>query len=75
MVCKILRNGTRGWLVNRTFHRDNGPAIVRNATHWYQHNRLHRLDGPAVEWSSGDKEYWIDGVPLTEKEWNCYYGM
>ena len=22
---------------------------------------LHRLDGPAVEWNDGDKEYWVNG--------------
>jgi len=23
--------------------------------------RLHRLDGPAIEWADGSKEYWVNG--------------
>jgi len=32
---------------------------------WYLPSKgkdyLHRLDGPAVEWSDGTKEWWVDG--------------
>ena len=27
---------------------------------WYLNNRLHRLDGPAVERPDGSKEWWIN---------------
>ena len=28
---------------------------------WHQNDKLHRLDGPAVEYSNGNVEYWING--------------
>ena len=28
---------------------------------WYLNNKLHRDDGPAVEWSNGDKAWWVNG--------------
>ena len=29
---------------------------------WYnEKGQLHRLDGPAVEWASGDKSWWVEG--------------
>ena len=28
---------------------------------WYQNGKLHRLDGPAVEWSDGDKFWYQNG--------------
>jgi len=28
---------------------------------WFQNDKLHRLDGPAVEWSNGDKEWYQNG--------------
>ena len=31
--------------------------------HWYQNGVLHRLDGPANEWSTGDK-YWYQNDEL-----------
>ena len=32
--------------------------------------KLHRLDGPAIKYANGDKEWWIDGrFYRTEKEW------
>lgn len=32
-------------------------------TEWRYKNKLHRIDGPAVEWTNGTKEWFIDGVP------------
>jgi len=29
---------------------------------------LHRLDGPAIEYADGDKFWYVDGKPLTEKQ-------
>ena len=31
---------------------------------------LSRMDGPAVEWSDDEVEYWVDGVKLSEDEYN-----
>ena len=28
---------------------------------WYQNDKLHRLDGPAVEWSNGTREWYQNG--------------
>ena len=29
---------------------------------WYNINRkFHRIEGPAVEWSNGTKEWWVNG--------------
>lgn len=36
----------------------------------YKDNRLHSLEGPAVEHSDDRKEYWIEGKQYTEKEFN-----
>jgi len=36
---------------------------------WYENGRLHRLNGPAYVTDTGTKEYWINGVELTEEEW------
>lgn len=31
----------------------------------YKEGKLHREDGPAVEYSNGEKEWWIDGARIT----------
>jgi hypothetical protein len=28
---------------------------------WYQDDKLHRVDGPAMEWSDGDRAWYQDG--------------
>jgi hypothetical protein len=28
---------------------------------WYLNGKLHREDGPALEWANGDKEWWLNG--------------
>ena len=28
---------------------------------WWLNGKLHRLDGPAVEWEIGIKEWWLNG--------------
>ena len=40
------------------------PVMITNTygtKEWYQHNRLHRTDGPAVEYANGDKTWWQNG--------------
>lgn len=31
---------------------------------WYQHSKLHRLDGPAIEWNDGTKHWYYHGKYL-----------
>ena len=42
-----------------------GPVINANGNKiWYNDNREpHRLDGPAIEWDDGSKEWWVNGKP------------
>ena len=35
--------------------------VFEDETKWYKEGKLHRLDGPAIEWSDGDREWWIEG--------------
>ena len=44
-------------------------------TFWYKDPEcqiLHRDNGPAVEYSNGDKAYWINGRRYSEKEYWKY---
>ena len=37
---------------------------------WYNSKgKLHREDGPAMEYTGGHKEWYLDGVEYTEKEY------
>lgn len=36
---------------------------------WYLSNKLHREDGPAVEWASGFKEWYLNDEELTETQY------
>lgn len=38
------------------------PVRKDNKTIWVVGNKLHRIDGPAVEWDDGDKEWCINGL-------------
>ena len=31
--------------------------------------KLHRKDGPAVEFASGNKEYWLNHIKYSYTEW------
>ena len=33
---------------------------------WFFNEKLHRVDGPAIEWKNGDKEWWFDGIAAAE---------
>ena len=37
---------------------------------WVTNGKLHREDGPAIEWSDGVKEWYLNGKLLTEQEFN-----
>jgi hypothetical protein len=37
---------------------------------WYLNGKLHREDGPAIEYLNGYKEWYLEGEQLTEEEYN-----
>ena len=58
-------------------HRDNGPAIIifdesdeskERAHIWYKYNERHRKGGPAVEYSNGGEEWWLNGIQYKTKD-------
>lgn len=30
----------------------------------YKDGRLHRIDGPAIEWTDGHKSWWMNGIHI-----------
>jgi len=38
--------------------------------HWYLNGKLHREDGPAIEWANGDKSWFLNGQLHREDEFN-----
>jgi len=44
--------------------------VYNNRTKWYnQKDQLHREGGlPAVEYSTGTKEYWVNGEQITKEQ-------
>ena len=34
--------------------------IYERRTEWYLNGKLHRVEGPAIEWSNGDKEWYLN---------------
>jgi hypothetical protein len=35
---------------------------------WYLNDKLHREDGPAVEYADGTKFWYLNGIEMTEQE-------
>ena len=66
-------DGSKVWFVNDRRHRLDGPAIERadGEKEWRVKGKHHRLDGPAIEWPDGTKRWFIDGVELTEAEFEA----
>ena len=45
--------------------------IEENGTRsWFLNGKLHREDGPAIEYANGDKYWYINGESLTESEFD-----
>lgn len=40
-----------------------------NSFGYYQNGVLHRTDGPASEWSNGNKGWWIEGLNYSEDQY------
>lgn len=43
-------------------HCDDGPCVIDGIEKWYFNDKLHRDNGPAVVYPSGEVEYWNHGV-------------
>lgn len=35
--------------------------IFEDRIEWHSHGKLHRVDGPAIEWADGAKEWYLNG--------------
>lgn len=57
-------------LSDGTKHRDFGPAVVyiTGKKIWYQHGKVHRENGSAIESPCGMNMYWLDGAPTSKKK-------
>jgi hypothetical protein len=45
-------------------------TVSKDKTEWKFNGKLHREDGPAVEWVNGDKSWYINGKWANgDKEW------
>lgn len=52
-------------------NRKNGPCIVTTGGYvaWYLDNKRHRIDGPAMIWSDGSEEYFLNDKQYTKEEY------
>lgn len=69
----IHHSGYQAWHQYGEFHRMDGPAVINanGYTAWFQNGLRHRIDGPAAHFSNGDLEFWIDGVLMTQSEFEA----
>jgi hypothetical protein len=59
------------WYKDGNLHRLGGPAYVHNLNMaWFVDGKLSRLDGPAVVGGGVPKQYWIDGIKFSKKQYN-----
>ncbi len=54
---------------NLKLHRLNGPAYVNEdfLTEWRKHGMLHRTDGPALLYSTGEEFWYINDKNITDE--------
>lgn len=58
------------WYKEGVLHRIGGPAYRHKSTLlWFVEGKLHRLDGPAVVDLGCPKQYWIDGIKYSAKQY------
>jgi hypothetical protein len=60
---QVLNNGTRKWLLDGKFHREDGPAVeyADGDRYWYLNGKRHREDGPAIEYADGSRFWYLNG--------------
>jgi hypothetical protein len=62
---------------NGLCHRENGPAVIWDSLDqfWYINNKRHRIGGPAFIDHYGTKQWWVDGIQITELEHDLLYSI
>ena len=58
--------------VNRTIkHRKGKPAVILNngCEEYWDHGRLHNLEGPAITTKNGKQVYYFGGRRLNHRQW------
>jgi len=64
-------------IINRTFSKTrcedlNNPFVIQN----HLHNGIsHRIDGPAIIWSHGKLEYYINGERVSKEAQELYHSL
>ena len=74
MYLKIYSNGDKIWKDVKTedWYRYKKQSGYES---WWNGTKRHRLDGPALIWSNGNEEWWIDGKQInckTQEEFEQY---
>ena len=63
-------DGDKDWYKHGKRHREDGPAVECDGVkRWFKHGILHREDGVANEYYNGYKEYWLEDIYYTKKEY------
>ena len=59
-VCKLSYDLSICYFQDRTYHREDGPAIIESngKEYWFINGKRHREDGAAIIYKSGYKEFW-----------------
>lgn len=58
------------WYKDGERHRVGAPAFIhKNNRVWFCEGKLHNLEGPAVIEGGGPKQYWIEGVRYSKKQY------
>ena len=42
-------------------------TVLMDRVEYRLHGKLHREDGPAIEYTNGFKQWWLDGKRITEE--------
>ena len=66
-----------GWMIDAMKGVDvkvSEPEVsvdANNYKYWYLNGKLHREDGPAIEWADVNKNWYLNGIEYTEAEWKA----
>lgn len=64
-------------LIGKTVFRNFTGIIeyLSGARHWFLNEKRHRIDGPAIEWHDGTKEWWINNIKVSEEQYKLYINI